>query len=49
MKDIVDEGELGSGAFGKCRLATFENSDTKEKKKFCTKEVWPKSMETSAP
>ena len=49
MKGIDFLKELRSGAFGKCRLATFEKVDTKEKKKICTKEVWPKSMETSAP
>ena len=49
MKGICYVEEVGSGAFGKCRLTTFEKGDTMEKKEFCTKEVWPKPMETSAP
>lgn len=49
MKEIDYVKEVGSGAFGKCHFATFEMGDTKKKIEFCTKEVWPKSIETSAP
>ena len=50
LKEKIDYRKLlGAGAYGKCYLAAVKRVDTKEERVFCIKEVWPKSMETSAP
>ena len=41
--------DIGTGAYGKCYLATVQGVDTKEERVVCVKKVRPKSIEKSAP